>query len=212
MDYCGESEHTICIFPKLSLLERKITECWRVMEAQAGAWIHIAMDCEVINRVAVTSARDDCGLAFQCWPRPVHTRAWNPVERVCETWITKRGFDCVVLWDSWQQLLVPIPEHHQHFPSPAWLRQLEPHRVRSQQQRWEYIAPRWLMGSSGWGVCRWGTGASQLPALGTESNCSISLSLAVCDTFCPLQRQWGEQLPVLSSPSPSHSQQPWRCH
>ena len=37
----------------------------------------------------------------------------------------------------------------------------------------------------------------------TESDCSFSLSFAVCNTFCLLQHQCREQLPSLGSPQPT---------
>ena len=61
----------IFIFPNMSPLQRKIMEWWRVMEAQPGAPIHVAMDSEVTDQAVVMSAMEmtvtSLALTVQIW-------------------------------------------------------------------------------------------------------------------------------------------------
>lgn len=52
----------------------------------------------------------------------------DSVDHSCEHW-TRARLEC------WQQILVPISQHHQHFLNPAWLRQQEPHIASQQEQQ-----------------------------------------------------------------------------
>lgn len=142
MDYCGVGKCATFIFPNVSPLQRKVTEQWKVREAQAADWIHGShrlwghrpRSFDISERWLWPHR--PLLYKYELWHRQAWNCAWSPFENTCKTWTTERSLDWAVLWGLVLQFLVPIPQQQQCFLCPVWLRQLGPCRVYLQQRRW----------------------------------------------------------------------------
>lgn len=111
------------------------------MEAQAGAQIHSVMGCEAANKGVLLSVRDDSDLADpQCMNSGADRVQCGLMPRLQLSISARLGEPNKALLSCAVELLAAVlgahPTTSPVFPQPCWLRQLGPHKVHFQTERY----------------------------------------------------------------------------